>query len=353
MLEKGRPNTILYTFADIATSTHMMHNKRPALLFRILILAATYGFITWKLSEVAGRWQEAGLNAVVRDPGLIAVVVAMMPFNWLLEAVRWKKLTGEVQTLSVQQSLRSVVAGITMGLFTPRRIGDVGGRCLMMEPGKRRQGLMAFGLGSLIQTAVTSFFGVLAMASLIAGSASLPENQSILLLAGSLVIFTLLMMWATHLTHFKNLLLKIPWLKNYPLVLSYFDNKPLSCQGKIFLLGVARYVVFASQFYLLIRAFGPSIPLWQGYTGIALTYFLMTFVPLSSLAGLGIRGSTSVFVFSLFTTQTGGIVVATLCLWIVNLALPALAGAWILGQAANWQWKKPLSRLVSKSYKSF
>jgi len=331
----------------------MMQNKRLVLLFRILILALTYGFITWKLSQVAGRWQDAGLSAAIPNPGLVALVVSLMPVNWYLEAVRWKKLTGEVQSLSHLRSLQSVVAGITMGLFTPRRIGDVGGRCLMMAPGKRRQGLMAFGLGSLLQTAVTSFFGALAVIALITGTAPLPEKQSLLLLVGALVLLTLLMLWATHLTCFKNLLLRIPFLKKYTPVLSYLDNKTFPFLSKVFLLGVARYMVFASQFYLLIRAFGPSIPIIEAYTGIALTYFLMTFVPLSSLAGLGIRGSTAVFVFTLFTPQTGGIALATLSLWLINLAIPALAGAWILGQATNWQWKKPLAPASSKSYKSF
>lgn len=331
----------------------MLKNKHPVLLFRVPILALTYGFITWKLSQVAGGWHEAGRSAVISNPGLIAIVMAMMPINWLLEAVRWKKLTGRVQALSIQKSLTSVVAGITMGLFTPRRIGDVGGRCLMMAPGKRRQGMMAFGLGSLLQTAVTSLFGVLAMVSLIAGSDPLPGKQSLLLLAGALTTGMLLMLWVTHLYHFKNLLLKIPFLKRYSHVLSYLDNIPSFYLLKIFLLGLARYILFASQFYLLILAFGPSIPLLQAYTGIALTYFLMTFVPLSSLAGLGIRGSTAVFVFSLFTPHTGGIVLAALSLWTINLALPALAGAWILGQATHWQWKRPLSGAASKSYKSF
>jgi len=162
-----------------------------------------------------------------------------------------------------------------------------------------------------------------------------------------------LMVWATHLTYFKNLLLRIPWLKKYTHILRYFDNKSFSYLFRIFLLGVARYVVFASQFYLLIRAFGPPIPIWQAYSGIALTYFLMTFVPLSSLAGLGIRGSTAVFVFSLFTPQTGGIVLAALSLWMVNLAIPAMGGAWILGQATQRQWKKPIAPAASKSYKTF
>lgn len=331
----------------------MMQNKRLVLLFRILILALTYGFIALKLSQVAGRWQEAGLSAVMPNPGLVAIALALMPLNWLLEAVRWKKLTGEVQALTLHRSLTSVLAGITMGLFTPRRIGDVGGRCLMMAPGARRQGLMAFGLGSLLQTAVTSLFGALAMISLITGSDPLPQKQSLLLLLGALTILTLLMLGATHLNHFKNLLLRIPWLKKYTHILRYFDDKSFSYLSGIFLLGVARYMVFASQFYLLIRAFGPSVPIGQAYTGIALTYFLMTFVPLSSLAGLGIRGSTAVFVFSLFTPQTGGIVLAALSLWMVNLALPAMAGAWILGQATQGQWKKPLAPAASKSYKTF
>lgn len=329
-----------------------MRSKRFALFLRILILLAAYGFIAWKLNQVSARWQETGLQGFVPDPFMVGLVVGLMPVNWLLEALRWKMLSGKIQRLCLWRSLLSVLAGIAMGILTPRRIGDVGGRCLMMNPGTRSKGVMAFALGSMLQTAVTSFFGLLALAALIKGPHGLPREQNILLLAGAFIALSLLAVWSFNLKAFSRLLLRIPGVKKFRGPLTYFHEMEPTQTLKVLLLGMGRYMLFASQFLLLTRAFGSSLPIMQVYTGIALTYFLMTFVPLSSLAGLGIRGSTAVFVFGLFTSQTGGILLATLTLWMINLALPALPGAWIIGQAAQWPWKIQPSVATSKSYKS-
>jgi len=330
----------------------MMRSKRVALFLRILIILAAYGFIAWKLNQVSTRWQETGMEGFVPNPFMVALVVGLMPFNWLLEAVRWKMLTGKIQNLSLWRSLLSVMAGIAMGILTPRRIGDVGGRCLMMNPGTRSKGLLAFALGSMLQTAVTSFFGLLALAAMMKGPHGLPRDQQLLLLAGAITALSLLALWSFNLKAFASLLLRIPPVKKFRGTLTYFHEMKATRTLKVFLLGMGRYMLFASQFFLLTRAFGSSLPMMQAYTGIALTYFLMTFVPLSSLAGLGIRGSTAVFVFGLFTPQTGGILLATLTLWLINLALPALPGAWIIGQATQWQWKITPAPAASKSYKS-
>ena len=98
---------------------------------------------------------------------------------------------------------------------------------------------------------------------------------------------------------------------------------------------MVRYIIFASQFFLLLKYFGVPVTLIQGLTGIGLTYFLITFMPVSSLAELGIRGSVAVFVFGLFISQTGGVILATMSLWVINLAIPALTGAWVVAASGQ------------------
>jgi hypothetical protein len=123
--------------------------------------------------------------------------------------------------------------------------------------------------------------------------------------------------------------------------------------SKVFLLGFIRYLVFSCQFFLLVRLFGNPIPVHQLITGIGLTYLVITFLPFSSILELGIRGSVAAFVFSLFTFQTGNIVLATLAIWIVNLGIPALIGAMLLYQSntltfAQLSLKKHLKPAIKK-----
>ena len=316
----------------------------PATLRPLLALSA-YGFIVYKLAGYYSHWQARELEETFDfSGGWFFVVVISMAVNWLLEAMRWQKLTAGIQHLSLYQSIKAVLTGITIGLLTPKRIGDVGGRCMMMPPGNRQQGLLAFGVGSLLQSGVTLVYGALALLLLLAGEAHLQGPQGIILLLAALVPGSLLLLAVNNLPFVEKLLLKIPWLKKQAPALAYLSNQKRNHLFRIFLLGMARYLVFSTQFYLLLRMFGTHVSFSQAFIAIGLMYFLMAFIPVSSLAELGIRGSIAAFAFGLFTPHTEGAILAASGLWIINLALPALTGAWIIG-TSNYKFNVAPIRL--------
>ena len=67
-----------------------------------------------------------------------------------------------------------------------------------------------------------------------------------------------------------------------------------------------------------------------GYAGIATIYLLQTIVPLPAIAGLLVRGSLAVFVWSSFGANEISSLAASFVLWIINLILPALIGTFSL-----------------------
>ncbi|MFA6401838.1 MAG: hypothetical protein WCX31_09470 [Salinivirgaceae bacterium] len=56
----------------------------------------------------------------------------------------------------------------------------------------------------------------------------------------------------------------------------------------------------------------------------------MTFIPTFALAELGVRGSVAVLVIGTLSPLSSAIIAASVLLWIINLALPALVGAQFL-----------------------
>jgi hypothetical protein len=114
-------------------------------------------------------------------------------------------------------------------------------------------------------------------------------------------------------------------------VFAFYHNREMAT---VMLLSLFRYLVFSTQFYLLLRLFGVSIPYFNALVLIALIYFIMAIIPTVALTELGIRGSVSLYIFGLYFAHliplTGvnnmGVFAASTLLWFINLGLPALIG---------------------------
>jgi len=88
-----------------------------------------------------------------------------------------------------------------------------------------------------------------------------------------------------------------------------------------------RYFVFSIQFYLAVKFFGIEMSLIDAGLAISLTWFVMAIIPTVGISEIGVRGSVALFFFGIFVQNPVAVVSATLLLWIVNLALPAIIGS--------------------------
>lgn len=93
----------------------------------------------------------------------------------------------------------------------------------------------------------------------------------------------------------------------------------------------ARYVVFAVQFGLLLAAFGVQSGVGEGALAVAGTFLLKSLVPsLSALTDLGTRELSAVHFFGLLGQPALPVLSASLCLWLLNIALPSAVGLVLL-----------------------
>lgn len=116
--------------------------------------------------------------------------------------------------------------------------------------------------------------------------------------------------------------------KTYTQLLKRFTTKE---QVTILSLSILRFTVYTVQYLILLKWMNIDMPFLSGFCMAALFFWMMAIIPSISLAELGIRGQVSIFLFQTFTNNKIGILVATICLWIINLILPAIVGSvlWI------------------------
>ena len=268
----------------------------------------------------------------VKEQNILWLVFAivLMPVNWIFETLKWRVLIEGVEKMSFRKSFAAIIAGVTLSIFTPNRIGEYGGRVLFVKPENNWKSVIATLVGSFSQLLVILSMGMLGFAYFVGNY----FDVEIHLLQG--VIFIMVALIGLMLFGFYNIDILIPIFKKIPhiyklkrfykhiVVLRNYDSKTLSkALGFAFL----RYSVYTVQYLLLLYFFGINITLIDGLAGIATIFILQTSIPLPPLVGLIMRSEIAILVWGVFSSNELSILASTFVLWILNLIIPALFGA--------------------------
>jgi len=91
-----------------------------------------------------------------------------------------------------------------------------------------------------------------------------------------------------------------------------------------------KFLTYITQFYLILLFFGISIPPFTGLSAVALIYLILHFLPLPTVADMGLRGSVALWILKPYTTNDPAIIFTTFLIWIINIMIPALIGLILL-----------------------
>jgi len=256
---------------------------------------------------------------------LLILVFLLMPLNWGIEMMKWKRLTNKFQSLSYFQAIQSILSGIFIGLLTPNRIGEVGGRLLFIRKENRPKALYVNSVCSLSQTMATLFFGMIAIIFFRDEIASNIKIQKELLLIVSMIAVMMFLY-----IYFRSNSLKLVYnfvgqkfAKDH--TLNEFDITKLE-RLNVLLFSILRYVVFGLQFFLLLFILIPSAGFWQLFMAVCLIYLSATVVPTAWLSSLPVRTSFAFLIIEMIGFDGFFGLISSVLLWIINLFIPAVFG---------------------------
>jgi hypothetical protein len=252
---------------------------------------------------------------------LIVIVIVLALLNWSTEAIKWGFLLQKIQPVKFKGSFKAVVSGIPLGLFTPNRIGETGGRILFLHSDNRVNGVVASLAGNFAQLLITIMIGMVSLAFLFKGVFS------------HLYIFSLLAIPALLLL-FLNIN-KMPGIMNikYSKYFHALGNYSMVELLKVFMLSLGRYFIFFTQFILLLYLFNISLTIKEAFEFIPMVFLTISVVPSYALAEWGIRGSASLYFLGQVSNNHEGILAAATLLWIINIAMPAVIGLGFITRA--------------------
>jgi len=322
--------------------------KTYNLLIQIVILIVAYFFI---IKQVFWKQDLPSLIRTLEDDIVslkfilsLALVMLMMMLNWLLETLKWKMLISKIEKVSFIRSVEAVLTGVTISSFTPNRIGEYFGRVFVLKRASRAEGILITVIGSMSQLLITVLTGSVAL--MLFFPFLLPHSQYIreylyiafiTLILGLDLLLLSLFFNVSYLSALKEKILRngLKRIRKYFRIFTLYSNGELTM---VLLFSLARYIVFSTQFIILLRMLGIEMPLHIAYLLISLIYFVMAIIPTVALSELGIRGSVAIYFFSFyFTSKMGGVeafsfsvLLASVLQWIINLGIPAIAGSFFL-----------------------
>ncbi len=301
------------------------------LLF-VLLLGGIYYQIVHR-NNITTIFNEFLSSIRERPASYLCLALGLMPFNLAFETLKWLQFTRFFCKMGFWQAYRAVLAGMSLAIVTPNRVGEYGGRLWLLLPQQRWQGAASMLLGSYSQWIVLFFGGLIGFSWFALNHLQWQLYLILFLMTTGMLISLVLLLLFWQIGWFLPIIGKCGfkkkrrrWLRQVVML------RAVSVRAKFRALqwAVLRYCTYSLQYWLLLQFFGIKLTLWEGFMGIWSIFLIQTGVPLSAGLALLARGEIAVFVWRHFDANELSVLAATFGLFIINLVLPAFLGAILL-----------------------
>lgn len=321
----------------------MLILKRYTFLLKLILGLLCAWVLYYKIHEQLNQKTLLQIKLILVEDNrsvYLWIAVFLMPLNWFLESLKWKKITATLQHISIWQSWASVWAGLCVGNLTPGRFGEFAGRILFFKPEHRAKISLTHFVCGLTQLITTCFFGVPALIYFLFNISG-ESNALWLFILLACVLFTAFLVLAfVRVNSIYQWLSKRKWFLRFNFgEMNYSHNILVRLIG----ISVIRYAVFATQYFLLLRFCGSDVGIFNLYIGIAISFMLMSSLPMISFLEVFIRAAIAVMIFGLNDNNSIFIALASTLLWLLNIILPSVIGYFIL-LFNKMEWKEAQSQ---------
>nr|WP_284040519.1 lysylphosphatidylglycerol synthase domain-containing protein [Sphingobacterium sp. lm-10] len=303
------------------------------IFIKVLIVALTTWFVYSKISHQQNLKQFKTLINEFDGSSIwlvLGLVVIMMFANWFLEVVKWRYLSQKIEQLSWWTAIRSVFCGLTWAIFTPNRIGEYGGRVLLLKPENRASGAVAMGVGLFAQLVLTSVFGALSIAWFVQTFLPTPVFVKLAVwMIGGIYAAAFLVLYFN--VHWIDVLVgKVKFLAKVKPFFGILENFSTRELWHVLLISFARFAIFTSQYMVLMVFFLPELPMLSMVFMIFILFFVQAAVPSLDLFDFSVRSFVASNLYAYITTQEIAVMAIVSFVWFVNLILPAIIGTFFV-----------------------
>lgn len=309
--------------------------SKPLRLFlKITVTIAISGYLFWLIYSRKEEYHLLIQKCLqIERQDLLLVLGGLIFVNWSFETLKWKVLTRPIEQLSFLKSYESVLVGLSMGLITPRSIGDYVGRLLLVKSPKKHELLGSLLLSRVNQMVVTLLFGLLGVFGFVSRfGRNLPFQYPLAI--GALI--SILILFALR----KQILNKLfatslgAKIKKYLFIIR---NYPLKDLFAVFVYSVARYLVFTFQYLLFLKLLGVHMHTIDLLIIISITFLVKSMMfSVNFLTDMGVRQLTAVGIMAMVKIPESVAVMGSFGLWGMNILIPSIIGL-VLLMKVKWR----------------
>ncbi len=302
----------------------MKPNKPYLLIFNMLLILIAYGYLAYRLiifrdySSFVAAFNTADVSLWLT---LVAVLL-LMPLNVVAEAGKWRLLLRDVETMSIWGAQRQVYYGYVGAFVTPYHAGDYPARAMLLKNKDNWSAAVGLGLvGTIALLVVELIFGIPSTWLFFQYNPSMPMQA----FAAAFIVLVVLM---SILPWVVGRITRRTWKSTQmQQLVAALDKLSYTRFMKTIAWSMLRYIIWALQFALTLHFCGVDISPIQCMIAIPLYYMVVAIFPSLPALNIAIRGSWSLIIFGVFSSNTAGIALAVLLIWMINTVLPMLVGS--------------------------
>ena len=313
----------------------MIRKKTLILLIKIIVVIAAYMFTIHKivnssdLEKIPEIIKTFGLQEFI----ILISVFLLMVLNWTVETIKWMNVLPLDTRINFKNSFKAVFSGITLGSVTPNRIGEFGGRVVFLKSDKRKKAVAYTLLADLSQFITTIYIGSISF-SIIGYKVLLDYSSSILpglvLISFGILSLSFGLVFYFYPKLFLKLIIRYRILKKYHKKIEEICMIEKNKLWQTLAMSNFRFIIFILQFFLVINILGLNISFIHTFLAVSNIYLASTLIPNIAAGELGIRSSFAIIFLGYYSDSLSIIVLASLVVYIINLAIPALLGGMFL-----------------------
>lgn len=309
-----------------------LNKNKVFVIIKWIVMLTAYSFLIVKLARIE-YWHELKITFQHIDfnrISLLILILVLLPLNWWLESVKWQCLMKKSLKLPIRSAVKSVLAGIGTGYISPNRVGDFAGRILYLPKEYRVTGVVMSVLNSITQNIVITVFGV--VGAVLFFSENYKDNgiSSYLFWIELWIFITVL--FVVLLPCLTKKLKCGKWGKKIQEAVRSLSSFKFSDLLSVLWISTLRYGVYSVQYFLMLHFFQIEVTALQALIAIPTMYLFITFTPSLAAAEPAIRGSYAVLIFSAFSTNTIGIMLTGILVWLINFVVPMVLGTVVIGK---------------------
>lgn len=304
--------------------------KILSILIKLLIGVGSFSIIYIRLkSDFSPETLDLLTASAFSTRGILCFLVCLLliPINWGIEAYKWKIITAPIQWISYKTASKSVYSGVCVGNLAPGRATEFLAKIIFFKIENRPKITVLHFVGGMFQLSMTIIAGFIALLFTLNDFGSDSVWMTYTTSAIGIVLLCLLVLSIYKINFILNFISKKISKQSEVEDFQYSFSSALLI--KLFGFSALRYLVFFTQFLLLIYLFHEHLSV-AIFPGIALYFLITTTIPMISVLEAAIRAAVALIVFKDSGISTPALALSSLLIWMVNIIIPSIFGYIVL-----------------------